>query len=398
MEANASEYVVRGRRGAAAARVTSSMAGRSWWPRGRRIWRRNSAWKASAIRAHAERARRQRTGSAERLPWQVANAKQVAAGEARIGEAKPSVVVEDDPDSGATRVSVFTPDRRRAVLPDLRGARGDRREHHRRADPHDARRYGARQSSRARRSRAALCGPAAAQPHGAFGGGGAQQSGAAAASEAQRPGAHGAPRSRWRRRSRSPTRRRTRTTVVEVNARDRPARLAALAAAIHDEGPPDPFGAYRDLRRAGGRRLLSHARGRQEAPERRDRGAARRLCSKRLASPRKGRGGSLAPLRRRWRRRRWRGRRRWRRSRLLDDRRRRRRRDVRRRRRPVEAKLPAQGDPERPRLAEEGAIELGRAGGDRRARLRRRAWSRCPADGAVEGDLDRALVEEVLSP
>ena len=28
----------------------------------------------------------------------------------------------------------------------------------------------------------------------------------------------------------------TRTTVVEVNARDRPALLAALTAAIHDEG------------------------------------------------------------------------------------------------------------------------------------------------------------------
>ena len=31
--------------------------------------------------------------------------------EARIGDARPSVEVADDPDSGATRVSIFTPDR-----------------------------------------------------------------------------------------------------------------------------------------------------------------------------------------------------------------------------------------------------------------------------------------------
>ena len=57
----------------------------------------------------------------------------------------------------------------------------------------------------------------------------------------------------------------TRTTVVEVNARDRPALLAGLAAAIHDCGHHDPFGAHRDLWRARGRRLLPDARRRQEA-------------------------------------------------------------------------------------------------------------------------------------
>src|SRR5206468_189617 len=67
-------------------------------------------WKASAIRAHAKRLP-DSYWLAEPLSWQVANAKQVAAGEARIGDAKPSVVVEDDAESGATRVSVFTPDR-----------------------------------------------------------------------------------------------------------------------------------------------------------------------------------------------------------------------------------------------------------------------------------------------
>ena len=72
--------------------------------------------------------------------------------EARIGEAQPSVVVEDDAESGATRVSVFTPDREACSTGSAPGSRR-RREHHRRADPHDARRNGARQSARARRAR-----------------------------------------------------------------------------------------------------------------------------------------------------------------------------------------------------------------------------------------------------
>ena len=42
---------------------------------------------------------------------QLANARQVAAAEARIGEARPSIVAEDEPERGATRISVFTPDR-----------------------------------------------------------------------------------------------------------------------------------------------------------------------------------------------------------------------------------------------------------------------------------------------
>src|SRR4051812_25129444 len=67
-------------------------------------------WKASAIRAHSRRLS-DSYWLAEPLPWQVANAKQVAAAESRIGDRKASVVVEDDTESGATRVSVFTPDR-----------------------------------------------------------------------------------------------------------------------------------------------------------------------------------------------------------------------------------------------------------------------------------------------
>jgi len=67
-------------------------------------------WKASAIRAHARRLP-DSYWLAEPLEWQVANARQVAQAEARIGDAKPTVVAEPDPDSKATRVTVFSPDR-----------------------------------------------------------------------------------------------------------------------------------------------------------------------------------------------------------------------------------------------------------------------------------------------
>ena len=67
-------------------------------------------WKSGALRAHARRLP-DSYWLAEPLAWQAANARQVALAEARIGDARPSVVVEPDPDSGATRVSVFTPDR-----------------------------------------------------------------------------------------------------------------------------------------------------------------------------------------------------------------------------------------------------------------------------------------------
>ena len=67
-------------------------------------------WKASAVRAHARRLP-DSYWLAEPPAWQVANARQVAAAEAHFGDATPDVVVEDDSESGATRVSVFTPDR-----------------------------------------------------------------------------------------------------------------------------------------------------------------------------------------------------------------------------------------------------------------------------------------------
>jgi [protein-PII] uridylyltransferase len=191
-------------------------------------------WKASAIRAHAKRLP-DSYWLAEPLAWQVANAKQVAAGEARIGEAKPSVVVEDDADSGATRVSVFTPDREGLFYRICAGiaATGaniiDARIHTTRDDmaldnllvldgrgqPYADRRL----RSRMARSVEAALGSPAPPPL---------------------PTAETA-RSRSTAFEVAPSvaiadKASTRTTVVEVNARDRPALLAALAAAIHDEG------------------------------------------------------------------------------------------------------------------------------------------------------------------
>ncbi|MEO7504356.1 MAG: [protein-PII] uridylyltransferase [Sphingomicrobium sp.] len=67
-------------------------------------------WKASSARAHARRLP-DSYWLAEPLEWQLANARQVAEAEARIGAAVPSVVAGDDETAGATRISVFAPDR-----------------------------------------------------------------------------------------------------------------------------------------------------------------------------------------------------------------------------------------------------------------------------------------------
>jgi len=186
-------------------------------------------WRLSAIRAHARRLP-DSYWIAEPLAWQVANARQVAESEARIGDAKPSVTVEDDPESGATRVSVFTADREGLFYRICAGlASGganiiDARIHttrdaialdnllvlDARGQPYRDR----RQRSRLARSvECALAGPEPPLPSlepprrtSAF-----QVAPSVAIAE----------------------RASTRTTVVEVNARDRPALLAALASAIH---------------------------------------------------------------------------------------------------------------------------------------------------------------------
>jgi [protein-PII] uridylyltransferase len=190
-------------------------------------------WKASAAKAHAKRLP-DSYWLAEPLPWQVANARQVAEAEARIGEAKPSVVVEDDKESGATRVSVFTPDREGLFYRICAGlASGG-------ANIIDARIHttrdgmaldnllvldGRSQAYSDRRLRARLAKAVEAAlidasapplPSGAAGRRSSAFEVAPSVAIAERAS--------------------TRTTVVEVNARDRPALLAGLAAAIHDCG------------------------------------------------------------------------------------------------------------------------------------------------------------------
>jgi [protein-PII] uridylyltransferase len=67
-------------------------------------------WRAGAARAHARRLP-DSFWLAEPPAWQIANARQVASAEARIGDPAPSVIAADEPQAGATRVSVFAPDR-----------------------------------------------------------------------------------------------------------------------------------------------------------------------------------------------------------------------------------------------------------------------------------------------
>jgi [protein-PII] uridylyltransferase len=191
------------------------------------------AWKSSAFRAHAKRLV-DSYWLAEPLPWQVANAKQVALAEARIGEAKPSVVAEDDAESGATRVSVFTPDREGLFYRICAGLASAG------ANIIDARIHTTRdgmaldnllvldgrgQPYRDRRQRSRLAKSVetalqSAEPPPLPSGEPPRRStafdGAASVAIAERAS--------------------TRTTVVEVNARDRPALLAGLAAAIHAQG------------------------------------------------------------------------------------------------------------------------------------------------------------------
>jgi len=191
-------------------------------------------WKASAMRAHARRLS-DSYWLAEPLAWQIANARQVAEAESRIGEAQPSVVAEDDPESGATRISVFTPDREGLFYRICAGlAAGganiiDARIHTTRDGMAldnllvlDAR--GQRYADRRLRARLVR----------------SVEDALARPDAPPLPAPHGA-RPPSRAFSLAPSvvvadRASTRTTVVEVNALDRPALLAGLAAAIHDEG------------------------------------------------------------------------------------------------------------------------------------------------------------------
>ena len=190
-------------------------------------------WKASAARAHARRLP-DSYWLAEPPGWQLANARQVAAAEAHIGDARPNVVVEDDPETGATRVSVFTPDREALFYRICAGlaAAGaniiDARIHTTRDGmaldnllvlDGRGRAYGDRRlrSRLVKSLEGALLSP---EPPAVPSGDGQRRGSAFEVA----PSVAIADRAS------------TRTTVVEVNARDRPALLAGLAGAIHRSG------------------------------------------------------------------------------------------------------------------------------------------------------------------
>jgi [protein-PII] uridylyltransferase len=190
-------------------------------------------WKSSAAVAHARRLP-DSYWLAEPLAWQISNARQVADAEARIGDAKPSVVIDEDCESGATRVSVFTPDREGLFYRICAGLASaganiiDARIHTTRdgmaldnllvldgrGQPYQDRRQRSRLVKAVEGALLASDPPALppsdpARRTSAF-------EVAASVAIAERAS--------------------SRTTVVEVNARDRPALLAALAAAIHHCG------------------------------------------------------------------------------------------------------------------------------------------------------------------
>jgi [protein-PII] uridylyltransferase len=191
-------------------------------------------WRAGAARAHARRLP-DSYWLAEPPDWQVANARQVALAEARIGEASPSVVAADEARSGATRISVFAPDRPGLFYRICAGlaAAGasivDARIHTTRdgmALDNLLVQDGQRRAYTDRRLRARLV------------------KAVEAALTAEAMPAPPSPPPLPRRRAAfkvAPSvvvadQASTRTTVVEVNARDREGLLARLALAIHGEG------------------------------------------------------------------------------------------------------------------------------------------------------------------
>ena len=190
-------------------------------------------WKKSAARAHTRRLP-DSYWLAEPPAVQLANALQVAGYEAQIGDGDPSIEIADDGPSGATRISVFTPDKAglfHRICLGLAQAGADiidARVHTTRdgmaldnllildqrgrpySDPRLRKRL-IRSLHTALESDRPLPRPVAARSprHGAF-------DIAPSVTIAEKAS--------------------NRTTVVEVNARDRPALLAALTGAIRDCG------------------------------------------------------------------------------------------------------------------------------------------------------------------
>ena len=190
-------------------------------------------WKSSVIKAHIRRLS-DSYWLAEPPAWQLANARQVAAAEAHIGDAKPDVVIEDDVDSGATRVSIFTPDREALFYRICAGLAGGG------ANIIDARIHTTRDGM-ALDNLLVLDGRGKPYSDRRLRGRLVKSVEAALTSSSPPPLPSGEPQRRSSAFEVAPSvaiadRASTRTTVVEINARDRPALLAALAAAIHDCG------------------------------------------------------------------------------------------------------------------------------------------------------------------
>jgi [protein-PII] uridylyltransferase len=192
-------------------------------------------WKTSAIRAHSRRLP-DSYWLAEPPEWQHANALQVATAEAHFGEAEPSVIAAADRVSGMTRISVFSPDRPglfyriAAALSGAGASIVDARIHTTRDGMaldnllvNDARGE-AYEDSRLRKRIAnavvkALRADLEPPPPPSIG-----------ELPSREQAFHVAPRALVSDKASS------RTTVVEVNARDRPGLLARLAYVIHSAG------------------------------------------------------------------------------------------------------------------------------------------------------------------
>ncbi len=191
-------------------------------------------WSATSARAHFERLH-DSYWLAEPIDWQLANAQQIAAAEARGGEAAPSVVAEPDAARGATRVSVFAPDRPGlfyricAALAVAGASIIDARIHTTRDGlaldnllVQDA--QGRAYTDKRLRARLARAVETALEDDRAFALPAAEPLAPRRATFAVAPSVLVAERAS------------NRTTVVEINARDRPALLARLAETIYEAG------------------------------------------------------------------------------------------------------------------------------------------------------------------
>ena len=268
LEAAAARRPVRGGGGGAAARPQAEGPRASGSPRKQAtLARRRSAGTTTRFAALSSAACPKPIGSPSPTTcWRTTPASSPTAGDAPL-----AIDAQVYPERGATLVTIYAADHPGPVLPHRRRDPRRRRQHHRRAHPHHARRHGGRQFPGAGPVRPPV-----------------RRAGAARAADAPRSRmrsptaasspigcvAKPAPRTRAEAFDIEPNvlidnRASNRFTVVEVNARDRPALLNQLAQrAVPVEGD-DPFRACRHLWRARGRHLLRHRPDRRPDHQRR---------------------------------------------------------------------------------------------------------------------------------